>query len=148
MTTYTRINLHETNYTLLENAEILTNPEPRILEKIYNDYCIYKQFKSVMPIFPEEYTDPKNDVIGYYDQGCLVAFSLVRRYNSKNAEAIQFAWNYSTPMLHLGIKSLRHECALYKSMGFDYYYIGEVMEYKKKIDGFEILPPRHQTRYQ
>ena len=143
MTTYSRINLQKTNYTLLDNAVILTNPDPIKLEKIYNEYCVYKQFESVMPIFLEEYTDPKNDVIGYYDRGCLVAFSLIRKYNSKNAEAIQFAWNYETPSLRLGIASLRHECALYKSLGFDYYYLGETLEYKKKINGFEILPPRY-----
>jgi hypothetical protein len=96
-----------------------------------------------MPIFPEEYTDSKNDVIGYFDDDILVAFSLVRRHNSKNVEAIQFAWDYDNPSLRLGIESLKNECAFYKSLGFKYYYLGESMEYKKKIDGFEILPPRY-----
>jgi len=143
MTLYTRIDLNETNYKLLENYQIITDPDVKQLEHIYNQYCIYKKFKSVMPIFPEEYTDSKNDVIGYFDDDILVAFSLVRRHNSKNVEAIQFAWDYDNPSLRLGIESLKNECAFYKSLGFKYYYLGESMEYKKKIDGFEILPPRH-----
>jgi len=139
---YSRINLVETNYSLLENFQIIDNPDPVQLESIYNQYCIYKKFKSVMPIFPEEYTDLKNDVIGYYDNR-LVAFSLTRKYNSENVEAIQFAWDYKNPSLKLGIESLKNECALYKKLGFRYYYLGESMKYKKQIDGFEILPPRY-----
>ena len=140
---YTRVDLEKTNYKLLSNFQVLIKPDPEVLEDIYNQYCIYKRFESVMPIFPEEYTDPKNDVIGYYNGGRLVAFSLTRKYNDKNVEAIQFAWDYKTPLLRLGIESLKNECAYYKSLGFKYYYLGEAMEYKKKIDGFEILPPRY-----
>lgn len=143
MTLYTRINLPETNYKLLENYQIITDPDVKQLEHIYNQYCIYKKFKSVMPIFPEEYVDPKNDVIEYYDDHKLVAFSLTRKYNNKNVESIQFAWDYKNPSLKLGIKSLKNECALYKKLGYKYYYLGESMEYKKQIDGFEILPPRY-----
>lgn len=139
---YSRINLEKTNYNLLENFQIIDNPDPIQLENIYNQYCIYKKFKSVMPIFAEEYTDPKNDVIGYYDMGELVAFSLIRKYNSENIEAIQFAWNYKNPSLKLGIESLKNECALYKKLGYKYYYLGESMEYKKQIDGFETMGPR------
>lgn len=140
---YTRVDLEKTNYKLLSNFQVLSKPDPEVLEDIYNQYCIYKKFESVMPIFPEEYTDSKNDVIGYYNGGRLVAFSLTRKYNDKNVEAIQFAWDYKTPLLRLGIESLKNECAYYKSLGFKYYYLGEAMEYKKKIDGFEILPPRY-----
>ena len=140
---YTRVDLEKTNYKLLSNFQVLSKPDPEVLEDIYNQYCIYKRFESVVPIFPEEYTDPKNDVIGYYNGGRLVAFSLTRKYNDKNVEAIQFAWDYKTPLLRLGIESLKNECAYYKSLGFKYYYLGEAMEYKKKIDGFEILPPRY-----
>ena len=140
---YTRVDLKKTNYKLLNNFQVLIKPDPEVLENIYNQYCIYKKFESVMPIFPEEYTDPKNDVIGYYNGGRLVAFSLTRKYNDKNVEAIQFAWDYKTPVLRLGIESLKNECAYYKSLGFKYYYLGEAMEYKKKINGFEILPPRY-----
>ena len=43
--------------------------------------------------------------------------------------------------LVFGIKSLKHECALYKARGFKYLYLGGADEYKKQIDGFEILGP-------
>ena len=115
---YARIDLSKTTYTVLPNSEVLVDPDIQQLEHIYNDYCVYKKFRSVMPIFPEEYTDERNDVIGYYDRDALVAFSLVRKYDTENAEAVQFAWNYSNPELKLGIASLKSECALYKSQGF------------------------------
>lgn len=142
---FARIDLSKTDYSTLPESQwkIITDPDPQQLEAIYNQYCIYKQFRSVMPIFPEEYTDSKNDVIGYYDQGNLVAFSLVHRYNDYNAEAIQFAWDYANPKLHLGIASLRNECAIYKAQNFHYFYLGGADEYKRKIKGFEVLGPRH-----
>ena len=142
MTLYARINLNKTDYSLLDNFEIIQTPDPKQLERIYNQYCAYKEFPSVMPIFPEEYSDPSNDVIGYYENGQLVAFSLLHRYNSEHVEAVQFAWDYANPKLHLGIRSLRNECALYKQMGFRYLYLGEADEYKRRIQGFEILGPR------
>ena len=93
-----------------------------------------------MPIFNSEYTDLKNDLIGYYDKEKLIAFSLIRIHDRENIESIQFAWNYENPKLRLGIKSLKHECALYKKMGYKYYYLGQATEYKK-IDGYEELGP-------
>ena len=95
-----------------------------------------------MPIFAEEYDDAKNNVYGYYDKEKLVAFSLLRCYNNKNVEAIQFAWDYAKPALRLGIRSLQNECALYKKRGFEYLYLGEADIYKTKMDGFEILGER------
>jgi hypothetical protein len=139
---YARINLDLTNYSQLPNAKLIKSPNPAQLENLYNDYCVYKKFKSVMPIFPEEYLDTKNDVIGYYSGDNLIAFSIIRRYNLENAEAVQFAWNYKTPALELGISSLKHECSYYKSLGYRYYYLGGADEYKRQIDGFEILGPR------
>lgn len=94
-----------------------------------------------MPIFNSEYHDPNNDIIGYFDDNVLVAFSLLRKYDKTNVEAIQFAWTYHNPKLKLGLQSLEHECALYKNLGFQFLYLGEANEYKSKIDGFEILGP-------
>ena len=142
---FARIDLSKTNYEIMSKFYhgILQRPNADQLEDIYNKYCVYKKFKSVMPIFPEEYTDPTNDIIGYYDyNGKLVAFSLIHRYNDKNAECIQFAWDYAEPTMKLGYASLKNECAIYKSRGFDYLYLGGADEYKKEIDGFEILGPR------
>lgn len=117
--------------------------EPNVVEldRIYHTYCRYKKFPSFMPIFDSEYTDYKNDVIGYYDDNKLIAFSLIRRYDRHDAECVQFAWDYSDPKLRLGIASLKHECALYKDRGFRYLYLGEADEYKAEIQGFEIMEP-------
>jgi hypothetical protein len=139
---YARINLQKTNYELYPYYQILTDKKDTYgLQAIYHDYCRYKRFKSVMPIFDEEFSDPNNDVIGYYHNDNLVAFSLLRRYNSKSVEAVQFAWDYANPELELGFASLRNECALYKSLGYKYLYLGGADEYKSKFDGFEILGP-------
>ena len=137
---YARINLEKINYDVLTSDwEFIRTPNIDDLNNIYTQYCKHKKFQSVMPIFDSEYTDPKTDVIGYYDQGILVAFSLIKKYDLDNAEAVQFAWTYNQPGLRLGIRSLEHECALYKKLGFKFLYLGGADEYKSKIDGFEIL---------
>lgn len=138
---YARINLAGTNYQKLD-CQMILDPVPiHELQIIYKKYCDHKRFKSVMPIFDSEFTDQKNDVIGYYCNGKLVAFSLIRKYDAENVEAIQFAWDYQEPKLRLGIESLKSECALYKELGYKYLYLGEADEYKKKIDSFELLGP-------
>ena len=137
---YARINLAKTNYTVFQSDwEFIRNPDIDALNTIYIQYCRYKKFSSVMPIFDREYQDPGNDVIGYFDQGQLVAFSISRKYDHDNVEAVQFAWTYHDPKQSLGIESLKHECALYKKLGYQYLYLGGADEYKKEIDGFEIL---------
>ncbi len=118
------------------------DPPVGILNAIYADYCRYKKFDSVMPLFDSQFTDVKNDIYGYPDlSGKIVAFSMVRRHDSISAESLQFAWDYTEPSLRLGIRSLEHECAIYKHWGFKYLYLGQVDEYKSKLDGFEILGP-------
>jgi DUF2075 family protein len=92
-----------------------------------------------MPIFDIQYHDEHTDVIGYYDNNDLVAFSLVRTYDKYSAEALQFAWDYQNPKLRLGIESLKNECAIYKARGFEYLYLGLADEYKNQLDGFELL---------
>jgi arginyl-tRNA--protein-N-Asp/Glu arginylyltransferase len=137
---YARINLEKINYTVLQsNWEFIRNPDIDTLNKIYTQYCRYKKFPSVMPIFDSEYQDPQNDIIGYFDQDELVAFSIVRKYDHNNVEAIQFAWTYHDSKRSLGIQSLKHECALYKKLGYKYLYLGGADDYKKEIDGFEVL---------
>lgn len=137
---YAKINLSETNYSAsILDWHFIRNPDINQLNLIYQQYCTYKKFESVMPIFASEYTDPKNDIIGYFDNGNLVAFSLLRRYDTENVEAVQFAWTYTNKKLRLGIESLKHECAIYKKLGFKFLYLGEADEYKSKINGFEKL---------
>lgn len=137
---YARINLLQVNYSANTlDWQYLRNPDINQLNTIYRQYCLYKKFASVMPIFDSEYIDSKNDIIGYFDKDNLVAFSLLRRYDASNVEAVQFAWTYHKPELRLGIESLKHECAIYKRLGYSFLYLGEADDYKRQIDGFEIL---------
>jgi hypothetical protein len=137
---YARIDLKKINYIKLQsNWQFIKNPDINLLNQIYQKYCQYKKFQSVMPIFDSVYTDSKNDIVGYFDSQELVAFSIIKKHDNINAEAMQFAWTYHNPKLRLGIKSLKHECALYKELGFQFLYLGEATDYKKSIDGFEIL---------
>jgi hypothetical protein len=138
---YARIDLLQTNYLKLENFGYIKNPDIDQLNNIYREYCRYKGFKSVMPIFDSEYLDPNTDVLGYFDDNQLVAFSLIKKFDKHNIQAVQFAWTYHKPRMRLGIKSLEHECALYKELGFRYLYLEEANEYKSKFAGFEILGP-------
>ena len=138
---FARIDLGQTNYTPSVKWEYLCDPDIPKLNQIYRDYCKYKHFASVMPIFDSRYTDSMTDVIGYYDQDKLVAFSLIRRYDDHNALCDQFAWNYHNPRLRLGIETLQTECAIYRERGFHYLYLEQAHLYKQSIAGFELLGP-------
>lgn len=140
---FARIDLNQTNYeaTVDWGYLIPTKEQIRELDEIYRRYCIYKRFASVMPIFPSRYTDAMTDVIGYFDQGKMIAFSLIKRYDEHNAECAQFAWTYHKPQLRLGIETMKTECAIYKARGFHYLYLDQAHLYKKEIAGFELLGP-------
>ena len=138
---FARIDLSKTNYQINVEWMYMTRPDIAALNNIYRDYCVYKKFSSVMPIFDSRYTDPMTDVIGYYDQAKLVAFSLIRRYDKHNALCDQFAWTYHNPRLRMGIETMKAECAIYKARGFQYLYLEQAHLYKSEIDGFEILGP-------
>jgi len=138
---FARIRLEETTYQAKVDWEYLREPNVAQLKDIYRTYCIYKHFASVMPIFPVRYTDSMTDVIGYREEGRLVGFSLIKRYDEKNALCDQFAWTYHNPKTRLGIESMKAECAIYKARGFDYLYLEQAHLYKNQIDGFEILGP-------
>ena len=142
---YCRIDLSKTNYHKLPIAyhiEMIGRDSCMDqLKEIYRKYCTYKQFASVMPLFEGMMFDKYIDVIGYYPNNKLAAFSLIKRYDRLNAEALQFAWDYAEPQLQLGIESLKSECAYYKQQGYKYLYLGLADKYKEQIDGFEILGP-------
>ena len=138
---FARIDLSKTNYSINIEWMYITRPDISALNAIYRDYCVYKKFSSVMPIFESRYTDPMTDVIGYYDQARLVAFSLIRRYDEHNALCDQFAWTYHNPKLRMGIETMKAECAIYRARGFQYLYLEQAHLYKSEIDGFEILGP-------
>ena len=138
---FARIDLSKTNYSIGIEWMYITRPDISALNAIYRDYCTYKKFASVMPIFDSRYTDPMTDVIGYYNQAKLVAFSLIKRYDEHNALCDQFAWTYHNPKMRMGIETMKTECAIYKTRGFKYLYLEQAHLYKSEIDGFEILGP-------
>jgi hypothetical protein len=139
---YARINLSKTTYQSTVAWQYIRNPDITELNNIYRSYCIHKRFGSVMPIFDSQYTDPDTDIIGYYSNDKkLVAFSLIKRYDTKNALCAQFAWTYHDPKARLGINSLKEECVIYKQRGFDYLYLDQAHLYKQGFDGFELLGP-------
>lgn len=142
---FARIDLHKTNYIPHKQVFIMSMAErdDRMdqLKEIYRKYCVYKKFESVVPLFEGMIFDKYTDVIGYYPNNKLAAFSLIKRYDRQNAEALQFAWDYVNPDLRLGIESLKHECAYYKQQGYKYLYLGLADEYKSQLDGYEILGP-------
>ena len=138
---YARICLQKTTYQPTVSWEYLRDPDIPMLKDIYRTYCIYKHFASVMPLFDSQFTDPMTDVIGYKEQGTLVAFSLMRRLDDQNVLASQFAWTYHTPRTRLGIESLKTECAIYRDRGFTYLYLDQAHLYKHALAGFEILGP-------
>jgi hypothetical protein len=141
---FARIDLDKTNYSPTVNyayIEHFDQPTLNQLREIYRTYCIYKRFASVMPMFDTRFLDPMADVIGYFDQEKLVAWSLIRRYDKENALCDQFAWTYHKPRSRLGIETMKTECAIYKSRGFRYLYLEQAHLYKQEITGFEILGP-------
>ena len=138
---FARIKLKETTYTPTVEWGYITDPDITVLQNIYKTYSIYKNFASVMPLFDSQFTDPTTDIIGYKEDGKLVAFSLMKRYDTKNVLANQFAWTYQNPKTRLGIESLKTECAIYRDRGFEYLYLDQAHLYKQSIKGFEILGP-------
>jgi SAM-dependent methyltransferase len=109
------------------------------VREIFKKYCEHKKFTSIEPMWDSEFTWPHNDVIGYYDSTKLIAWSVITKYNEDDVYSVQFAWDYVDPELRLGMKSIEHECAYYKGLGYRYYYLGEAHKYKENFNGFEIL---------
>ena len=136
---FARIDLAQTTYRPTVTWEYLLEPNIAQLQDIYRTYCIYKHFASVMPLFDSQFTDPATDVIGYQEQGELVAFSLMRRLDTENVLASQFAWTYRNPRTRLGVESLKTECAIYRDRGYKFLYLDQAHLYKQGLEGFELL---------
>lgn len=141
---FARIDLSRTDYQPTVEWRYVESREPAVLaqlDEIYRTYCIYRHFGSVMPMFHSRYCDPMADIIGYYDSGRLVAWSLIRRFDQHNALCDQFAWTYHRPRMRLGIETMKTECAIYRARGFHYLYLEQAHLYKQEIQGFELLGP-------
>ena len=134
---YCRIKLTNHKYKPYNDSHILDNPNLKQIQDIYKKYCDYKKFKSVQPLFANDIKVHK--VMGYFDEGKFVAFSLLYELDKHNIEALQFAWDYENPKLRLGIRSLENECNWAKTNGYKYLYLGQDDRYKSQFKGYEIL---------
>jgi len=136
-----RIDLAHTSYHQdLECERLDPVPVPDVL-RVYKDYCAHKHFRSVIPMIPGRLISSDTEIIGYRDQGRLVAWSMYRIWDQENVLSDHFAWDYRNPRLRLGIKSLQNECAIYRDRGYRWMYFEAVEPYMLDIEGFEILGP-------
>ena len=136
---YCRIRLKDTNYQEYKDCRILDSSFYKECLEIYRKYVEYKKFDDVVPVFREEFEIPHCDVLGYYHQNKLIAFTLAYRFDSLNSVwGDQFAWDYENPKLSMGHQANKHEFAYYKKLGYDYYYLGESVPYMEKYDGYEV----------
>lgn len=97
------INLSESNYEVRLAMATLLKPninELRLIEPSLND---------------KEIAGDNVEVIGYYDEGKMVNFSVFRQLDYNNIEKIQIT--KSTP------DSLQSECAYFKARGFKYLHL-------------------------
>lgn len=136
-----RISLQKTTYTQDIDCEFLGPIPVDQLLQVYREYCLHKQFQSVMPMLPGRLTAPNTQIVGYRDQGTLVAWSMYRIWDSENILSDHFAWDYRNPKLRLGIRSLKNECAIYRDLGYQHMYFESVEPYMLDLQGFEILGP-------
>lgn len=143
MAKYCKINLAKTNYSIspfaLPMPLLERSQQINVIKGIYKKYSDYKKFESVMPLFDIVILDRTHDIIGYHRNGNLVAFTILKIYDEENVESVQFAWDYENPKLRMGILSIEHECAYYKSLGYKNLYLGLKDVYKTKFDGYEEL---------
>ena len=134
---YCRIKLSNHKYNSYDNSLIIDKPNLKKIQDIYKKYCDHKKFKSVQPLFENDIKVHK--VMGYFDEGKFVAFSLLYELDKHNIEALQFAWDYKNPKLRLGIKSLENECHWSRTNGYKYLYLGQDDRYKSQFKGYEQL---------
>lgn len=139
-----RVDLDTISYRPTLDWQYLTMPLhwPRCLE-IYQRYCQVRGFSSVMPLLMPRLSDASSDVIGYWCDQQLVAWSLVRRFGTESVLLDQFAWDYSQPRQRVGIRSLRQECWLYQSCGFRWLYLEQADIYQPHLPELEILGAAH-----
>lgn len=136
-----RIDLQQTQYTSGLDWQLLDPVPVAEVQQVYRDYCAHKAFRSVMPMLPARLTRPGTEIIGYRDQGQLVAWSMYQIWGDDAVLSDHFAWNYRNPRLRLGILSIENECAIYRDRGYRWMYFEAVEPYMLDLQGFEILGP-------
>lgn len=136
-----RVDLTKTTYGITLPAQPL-NPVPiDEIQRVYQEYCRYKKFQSVMPMIAGRFAVPGTEVFGYYQDNKLIAWSMYRIWDDKNVVIDHHAWDYSNPRSRLGWHSLQTECAIYRERGYQFMYFESVEPYMQKLQGFEILGP-------
>ena len=134
-----RIDLTKTTYNIILDAHLL-NPVPvDEINRVYKTYCLYKNFKSVMPMIPGRFLIQNTEVFGYYEQEKLIAWSMYRIWDNENIVIDHHAWDYNKPKLRIGLRSLQNECAMYRNRGYRFMYFESIEPYMLKLQGFEIL---------
>ena len=141
---YAKVNLQETNYTPSKKIDYKllpkdTDPEP--LLEIYKKYATYRDFKSAWPIYPDEFNKPYNDILAYYNNGEIVAWTMIFLLAKNAVWNMQFAWDYADPSLKLGYKSIRNECGIYRLKGYSEMLIDRNQKYKTDLQGYEEFGP-------
>ena len=97
-----RIDLTKTTYSVTLEAHLL-NPVPiDEINRVYKQYCLYKNFKSIMPMIPGRFLIPNTEVFGYYEQEKLIAWSMYRIWDKENIVIDHHAWDYNNPKLRIG----------------------------------------------
>ena len=138
-----RIRLEVTNYAIELDHEILDPVPVYDVLRVYRDYCTHKRFQSVMPMIPGRLAADQTEIIGYRDQGRLVAWSMYRIWDDANIVSDHHAWDYRNPRLRLGQRSLENECAIYRDRVYRWMYFESVEPYMLDIEGFETLGALH-----
>ena len=134
-----RVNLTNTTYSITLEAHLL-NPVPiDEVNRVYQEYCLYKDFESVMPMIPGRFLVPGTEVFGYYNQDRLIAWSMYRIWDNKNIVIDHHAWDYNNPKSRMGLHSLQNECALFRNRGYQFMYFESFEPYMLNLQGFEIL---------
>lgn len=134
-----RIDLTKTDYVVDLDAHLLSTIPIDDINQVYKQYCLYKNFESVMPMIPGRFSISNTEVFGYYNQDKLIAWSMYRIWDNENLVIDHHAWDYSNPKSRIGLRSLQTECALYRNRKFRYMYFESVEPYMLKLQGFEIL---------
>jgi len=135
----TRCDLSKCNYSMLASAAVLDTIQDEQLDAIYTEYCKKRGYKKYFEV--NESLD-WDKFIGYTNKdSALIAWSKLREYSKNSIETVLFAWDYAEPDLKLGLKSLEHELAWAKQIGYQYVYMGPGYEtssiYKSRMTGFE-----------
>lgn len=116
------------------------NPYSKECADIFEEYCAYRNFDPHYNagLVDKEYGD--KDYFVYWHEGKVVAYTQLTRYRY-SVVAGEFAWNYKTPELGLGVFAQNFELDEYKRIDFKYYYSSyayeKTCEYKSYYNGFE-----------